>query len=566
MAVLMLGEQVLAILVKAQKPANRAVKRILEFLISSILALTAFYLISQSDISEKIVAATLYGVVMFSIIVRDYADWRRMVINLAPMIMSISAVQVLAIWYYVARQSPGMTLVVLATPALLGLTFVVLQRDLAASRRRILEGLKAAQAAAEAKAEFLANMSHEIRTPLTGIIGYSALLQDMSGLPDHARTHVGRIMASGTTLLAIVNDILDFSKIDAGHLELDPQPFLVTGFLETYFSFFENAAEKKGLTLERRVTGEVPAWLVADSQRLGQIVSNLVSNAIKFTARGRICVELDYAKETGRLLISVCDSGEGVAADKLARLFTRFTQADGSVSRRHGGAGLGLAICKSLTELMGGEIGVISTIGSGSIFSVSIPAAVAEPDAVLSADAPKEPCELEPKQILVVDDVEANRQLLKLILEAIGHHVTLAVDGQDAVRLASQSPFDVILMDLQMPGMDGFAAARAIRRSATANAHTPIIALSANVLPEHKRASAEAGMNDHLAKPIVVPLLIEAVTRWGGAGLDTRGLEPSAPAPRPVALSASSGSETGDGTGTQERERLALRKGRPDRR
>ncbi len=524
MVLLMLGEQASGRLVKGAGSKIAMLARVFEFLTNIVLALTALYLLVQTDISEKIVAATLYGVVMFRILGRDYADWRRMVINLTPMILSISVAQALGILYYVARHDPGMILVNLATPVLLSLTFIALQRDLSASQRRILEGRKAAEAAAEAKAEFLANMSHEIRTPLTGIIGFSALLSEMSGLPEQAQTHVQRIVASGNTLLTVVNDILDFSKIDAGHLELDPQPFAVATFLDTYCSFFEHRAVEKGLRLERRVAADIPPILLADSQRLGQIVSNLISNAIKFTSQGSICVDLDYARASGRLSISVTDTGEGIAADKLDRLFTRFTQADGSVSRRHGGTGLGLSICKSLSELMGGEICVVSDAGRGSVFSLSIPAAIVdEPDEAPFPDAAADECmEAEAKAILVVDDLEANRELLKLILGAVGHQATLAVDGRDAIRLAALGRFDLILMDLQMPGMDGFATAQAIRRSTGPNAATPIIAVSANVLAEHRRASAEAGMNDHLAKPIVVPLLIEAVTRWGGVTIDTQ--------------------------------------------
>jgi signal transduction histidine kinase/ActR/RegA family two-component response regulator len=500
--------------------------RISEFLMSIALAWTAFFLLTQSDVAEKIVAVTLYGVFMYRIITRDYAQWRRMLINLAPMIVSIGTAQIIGIWWYVARHEPAMTLVLLATPALLSISFIALQRELSKSRQRILEGRKAAEAAAEAKAEFLANMSHEIRTPLTGIIGFAALLNDMSGLPEQAQAHIRRIVASGNTLLSVVNDILDFSKIEAGHLELDPQPFAVATFLDTYGSFFEQRALEKGLTLERRVAAGVPPVLFADSLRLGQIVSNIIGNGIKFTSRGSICVDLDYSAALGRLLISVTDTGEGIAPDKLDRLFTRFTQADGSVSRRHGGTGLGLSICKSLTELMGGEVSVVSEVGAGSTFSFSIPAPVVEgAGEVASTAADEAVVDVEPKEILVVDDLEANRALLKLILDTVGHRTTLAVDGRDALRLAEGSRFDVILMDLQMPGMDGFAAARAIRRSATANAATPIIALSANVLPEHRRASAEAGMNDHLAKPIVVPLLIEAVMRWGSVKLEPQILE-----------------------------------------
>jgi signal transduction histidine kinase/CheY-like chemotaxis protein len=525
MVLLMLGEQASGVLAKGGDSKNAAPNRVFEFLTSCVLAVTAFYLIGQSEISEKIVGATLYGAVMFRIIARDYAEWRRMVINLAPMIVSIGAVQVLTIWYYLSRHHAAMMLVVMATPALLSLTFIGLQRDLSASRRRVVDGLKAAEAAAEAKAEFLANMSHEIRTPLTGIIGFSGLLDQMPGLPDEAQTHIQRILASGNTLLTIVNDILDFSKIDAGHLELDPQPFVVATFLDTYCSFFEHSAEEKGLTLERRLTADVPALLFADSQRLGQIVSNLISNAIKFTSRGSICVDLDYSKETGQLLIYVTDTGDGIAADKLERLFTRFTQADGSISRKYGGTGLGLSICKSLAELMGGEISVVSQVGSGSAFALSIPASAVEGDCEISSAADENGVDLDAKEILVVDDLDTNRVLLKLILESIGHRATLAVDGEDAIRLASRNRFDVILMDLQMPGMDGFATAKAIRHSTTANAATPIIALSANVLAEHKRSSAEAGMNDHLEKPIVVPLLVEAVARWGDVRLKSKILD-----------------------------------------
>jgi signal transduction histidine kinase/ActR/RegA family two-component response regulator len=527
MVLLMLGDRASGFLANGRDSTKAVLDRISEFLMSIAFALTAFYLIGQSDVSEKTVASTLYGMVMFRIIVRDYADWRRMLTNLSPMIVSIGAVQFLGVWWYVERHQAAMILVLLASPALLCVSFMALQRELTRGRERILEERKAAEAAAVAKAEFLANMSHEIRTPLTGIIGFSALLNDMSGLPEQAQDHVRRIVASGNTLLTVVNDILDFSKIEAGHLELDPQPFAVATFLDTYCSFFEHSAEEKGLTLERRVKAGVPDVLLADSQRLGQIVSNLINNAIKFTSRGSVSVDLDYSQDLGRLLISVTDTGEGIAPDKLDRLFTRFTQADGSVSRKHGGTGLGLAICKNLTELMGGEISVVSELGSGSTVSISIPAPFVEgAQEVMSApDQDQDRLDIEPRDVLIVDDLEANRELLKLILEAIGHRATLAVDGQDAIRLASNRPFDVILMDLQMPGMDGFATAQAIRRSKTANAATPIIALSANVLAEHKRSSAEAGMNDHLAKPIVVPLLVEAVARWGNVKLEPGILE-----------------------------------------
>ncbi|MGA0601224.1 ATP-binding protein [Caulobacter sp. KR2-114] len=382
-----------------------------------------------------------------------------------------------------------------------------------------------AEAAAVAKAEFLANMSHEIRTPLTGIIGFSDLLGQMQGLPGPARDYVERITTSGRTLLAVVNDILDFSKLEAGQVELDPQPFDTAAFLGDSLALVSTQAQAKGLELALHLDDAVPARLTADSGRLRQVMLNLLTNAIKFTDAGDVRVSAGYDPVLSRLSVAVSDTGVGIPADRLEGLFQRFYQVDGSVSRRHGGTGLGLSICKTLVGLMGGDMAVSSVEGQGSTFSFWIdapPASAAAPTPARGA-ANDAPAAAASARILVVDDLEANRHLLRALLTAAGHRVDEASGGAEAVRRVEDlPPYDLIFMDLQMPGMDGFAAARAIRALGSDAAATPIVALSANVLAEHVTASAEAGMNDHIGKPIVPAELLGAVARWATAGDDER--------------------------------------------
>ena len=486
-------------------------------------SLAAFYLVALHTGAAQSFGVTLMGLVLFRILARDYAHPRRLAVNLIPPVLCTAVVQCGAATGLLIGHEPLMLITLLASPvAVLGWLRTV-QVDLSDNRRRLDAAVVQAEAAAVAKSDFLANMSHEIRTPLTGIIGFSDLLGRMPDLSATAATHVSRITASGQALLAVVNDILDFSKLEAGHVELDPQPFEVGRFFEDTVAIVAPQAEAKGLVAELELDRDIPPVLNADGTRLRQVMLNLLGNAIKFTAQGSVRVTVAYDAARERLCVAVSDTGCGVPEDKLERLFLRFSQADNSVTRKHGGTGLGLAICKALTELMGGQIGVTSVVGAGSRFDVWIVAPPGQAWEIERVAPLADPARAgRASRILVVDDLDLNRELVRTILEASGYSVDDAASGSEAIDATRRTPFDLILMDLQMPGMDGYAAARAIRGDASPNRHTPIVALSADVLPEHAAAGVVAGMNGHISKPINIAELLGVVASWvdRGVGID----------------------------------------------
>ncbi len=380
------------------------------------------------------------------------------------------------------------------------------------------EARRLAEQASASKSEFLASMSHEIRTPLNGIIGFADLLLDEVPASSPIRRRLEIIQESGSALLTIVNDVLDFSKIEAGQVELDPTAFAPRALVENVSSMLSGLAARKDLAIELHVDDDVPHRLMGDEARLRQVLINLVSNAIKFSDRGP--VTLTVAADDGAdpsLMFSVRDRGIGIPQAQKSRLFERFSQVDGSISRRFGGTGLGLAICRQIVTLMQGEIGLDSEEGKGSIFWFRVPLLHPETEALETAPpvARAERAANEPAvRILLVEDVEINQDLAKAVLTRAGHLVDVASNGVEAIRMVRENAYDLVLMDVHMPVMDGIAATRAIRESNHESRSVPIVAMTANVLPQQVAMIKAAGMDDHVGKPFRRVDLEAAITRW----------------------------------------------------
>ena len=394
---------------------------------------------------------------------------------------------------------------------------VTVLRDV--TQRRVMEDelrrkRHEAEAAVVAKSEFLANMSHELRTPLTGIIGFGGLLEKMDGLPDRARFYVGMMLNGGRALLSVVNAVLDFSALEAGGVQLRSQTFSPLVLVEAAVELMRVEAGAKSLALQVEQRGVLPEMTTADADRIRQVLLNLLGNAIKFTNSGGVTVTVsqgDGSRET--LRFEVIDTGVGIAADARDRLFHRFSQVDASDSRSYGGVGLGLAISKGLVELMGGQIGLASEEGRGSTFWFTVPVVLCPVGEEPSAEPPAGR-DASGARILIVDDVASNRELMTAMLAPLGATIAEAHDGEEAVSASMKSNFDLILMDLQMPRMDGYAATRAIRAKSNRNSATPILAVSADVLPQHVDACLAAGMDDHIAKPIDARDLLIKVSHY----------------------------------------------------
>ncbi len=384
-----------------------------------------------------------------------------------------------------------------------------------ASRTRVARAAQArAVAAGRAKSEFLANMSHEIRTPMNSIIGFTEVLMKRGDLPEAAHRQLTLIDRAGSSLLNVVNDVLDFSKMESGEVELSARAIEPRAMAQEALAIVAETARCKGLDLQFSATGEVDRPVMADDLRLRQILLNLLSNAIKFTERGRVRLDLEVtiAGDAATLRFVVTDTGIGIPTEQATRLFNRFSQADATVTREHGGTGLGLAICKGLTELMGGRIGLDSAEGFGSVFWFEIEAPLAETVAQ-PASGMRKIGDLG-ATVLLVDDHPVNRELGATVLTLLGCEVVLAENGEDAVTAARDRAVDLILMDVHMPRMDGLEATRLIRDLGGRCATLPIIAMSADVMPEMEARCLKAGMNDAVGKPIQIEALHGVLARW----------------------------------------------------
>ena len=395
--------------------------------------------------------------------------------------------------------------------------------DRVASEQALKEAKAAAEAASRAKTDFLANMSHEVRTPLNGVIGIVDALRRTELTPEQ-REMVELIQSSGVTLERLVSDILDVSKIEAGRLDLESRRFELDEALLAVVDLAHSRAAEKGLHFEARQGSGARGVFVGDSTRIGQIVTNLLSNAIKFTHHGKITIDWDVMGDEageGELTVVVSDTGVGFDEEVGASLFQRFNQADGSITRRFGGTGLGLSICRSLAQMMDGTVTARSTPGQGSVFTLTLPLPrvvdLEEYDGFARAPSREttRPLSIPSRvlRVLLVEDHPTNQRVAQLILAAAGADVVTVENGALAVEAAAQSTFDVILMDMQMPVMDGLTATRAIRRGEGYGHRTPIIMLSANAMAQHRYEALAAGADLHVAKPVTAASLLAGIAQ-----------------------------------------------------
>lgn len=385
---------------------------------------------------------------------------------------------------------------------------------------KMREAKKAAEDANRAKSEFLAMMSHEIRTPLHGVIGFASLL-DGADLPGRQRETVEGIRDSANLLLALVTDVLDFSRIEAGQLELQPSALDLPQQLRRISASFRLRAERKGLAFHYLEDPALPSRVLADALRIEQVLGNLLGNALKFTEHGSITLKAQVAPLAGtggwKISFVISDTGTGIREDQLRRLFKPFSQADSSPARHYGGSGLGLVIVKRLCELMGGTVAVQSEFGKGSVFTASLVAPLLETDERGAPESGVSAIEdaIQPLRILVAEDNPLNRKLMFRMMERLGLTVRFAADGREAIEMTKRDGYDLIFMDVSMPGISGIDATKAIRLRERTAGHpaSRIIALTAGVSESERKACSDAGMDDFLGKPFTEEGLRAAIRR-----------------------------------------------------
>lgn len=455
------------------------------------------------------------------------AEWVTALAGDQPAVGSLSSL--LALRTLVLGGTAFLVAVLLVSSTLVALMRAEILRH--ADTERYLERARAAaDEASRAKSDFLAVMSHEIRTPLNAVMGFANLLGGTK-LDETQRGYLSTITGEGARLGELINDVLDLSKIEEGRLVLERVPFAPAESAHEVLRLLSARAIEKGLDLRFEAQLAGPLLIAGDPLRFRQILLNLVDNALKFTPSGSVTLFLVWTPPAagtaqGRLAVRVRDTGIGISPEKRKNLFHRFMQADASTTRRYGGTGLGLAICQRLVALMGGEITVSSTPGEGTEFSFSLPAtSVAPPvDETPAAEAPASSPTHRP-HILVVDDMETNRFLLEVFLTRNGFEPELAAGGEEAVRLATTRRYDAILMDLQMPDLDGYIATQRIRAAEPPGQHTPIIALTASIAKGTREKCLAAGMDEHLTKPLDLKKFKHLLTGFIAAGAQ------AAPAP-----------------------------------
>ncbi|HEY9217249.1 MAG TPA: ATP-binding protein [Phenylobacterium sp.] len=387
------------------------------------------------------------------------------------------------------------------------------EQDLQRTMGELVEAKEVADAANVLKSHFLANMSHEIRTPLNGVLAMAEVMA-MDKLPKAQRERLDIIRQSGGLLLAVLNDVLDISKIEAGKLTLLEEDFDLEAAVAPVRDSCRLLAEKKKLKFAFEIAPAAAGAWRTDADRLRQILHNLISNAIKFTSKGQVTVRFDV-DASGALVLAITDTGIGIAADKLPTLFDKFVQADTSATREYGGTGLGLAICRELTAMMGGVIDVSSRPGKGSTFTVTLPLERGETPEALAEEAAQSNQDEGSLRLLAAEDNETNQQVLSAVMASLGIDVEIVEDGAAAVEAWRKGDYDLILMDIQMPVMDGIQAARAIRNAERKEGRrrTPIVALTANALSHQVEEYLAAGMDGHISKPIEIAKLYDGIVR-----------------------------------------------------